>query len=291
MPGLPGKRSEVIIQNIVCPGKPERILGHRCMATGQQWLFAPAQPLVERLGKDFFRKVPAQPGVYFMRDTKGSVVYVGKAKNLRQRLRSYRVANPERVSRRHLRLMREVARIDFDLCRKESAALAHEARLLRELKPKFNRAGVWPGKAQFLVWRYDGQAAQFSVEEIPPLGWERFGSLGGYAPRLLSSVVRLLWLALNPQAGFSGLPHGWAQSRFALPVTIACGARGDEIRQALESLCWGDPEQFSSWLLASTDANLPAFERTAMQSDMEEIENFVARHPNGRAGNSQLALL
>src|SRR5208282_6301499 len=120
------------------------------MAAGQQWLFAPAQPLVERLGTQFFRQVPAQPAVYIMRDAGGAVVYVGKAKNLRQRLRSYRVANAERVPRRHLRLMREAARIDFDLCRNEAAALVREAKLLRELRPKFNRAGVWPGKAQFL---------------------------------------------------------------------------------------------------------------------------------------------
>ena len=261
------------------------------MATGQQWLFAPAQPLVERLGRQFFRAVPPQPGVYFMRDATGDVVYVGKAKNLRQRLRSYRVANPERVSRRHLRLLREVARIDFDLCPNESAALASEAKLLRRLKPKFNRAGVWPGKAQFLTWRFAGQAAQFSVQEIPPLGWERFGSLGGYAPRLLGSVVRLLWLALNPQAGFSRLPHGWARNRFAFPVTIACGAREAEIRRALENLCWGRPEEALAWLLASTEAGLPAFERAAMQADMEEIENFAASYRAGRASSSQLALL
>ena len=262
------------------------------MAAGQQWLFAPAQPLVERLGRQFFRAVPQQPGVYFMRDATGDVVYVGKAKNLRQRLRSYRIANPEQMPRRHLRLVREVARIDFDLCRTEPAALAREAKLLRELKPRFNRAGVWPGKAQFLTWRFGGEAAQFSMQEIPLLGWERFGSLGGYAPRLLGSVVRLLWLALNPQAGFSRLPHGWAHNRFALAVTIACGARETEIRRLLEQLFWGQPEEFSAWLLASTEADLPAFEGAAMQSNLEEIENFTASYRNGRATNSsQLALL
>jgi hypothetical protein len=262
------------------------------MAAGQQWLFAPAKPLVQRLGKKFFRKVPPQPGVYLMRDTTGAVVYVGKAKNLRQRLRSYRVANPERMPRRHLRMVREVTRIDFDLCRTEPAALAREAKLLRELKPKFNRAGVWPGKAQFLTWRFEGQIAQFSVQEIPPLGWERFGSLGGYAPRLLGSVMRLLWLALHPQDGFSRLPHGWAQNRFALPVTLACGGRQAEVGRALESLCWGRPEEFSAWLLASTGADLPPFEQAAMQPDMEEIENFVASYRNGKVTNSgQLALL
>jgi DNA polymerase III subunit epsilon len=114
-------------------------------------VICPTKPLVERLGKLFFRKVPAQPGVYFMRDATGTVVHVGKAKNLRQWLRSHRVANTERMPRRHLCMVREVTRIDFDPCRSESAALTHEARSLRRLKPKFNRAGVWPGKAQFLT--------------------------------------------------------------------------------------------------------------------------------------------
>ena len=253
------------------------------MAAGQQWLLAPAQPLVERLGRHFFRTLPAEPGVYLMRDATGTVLYVGKAKNLRRRLQSYRVANPEHVRRRHLRLMREVAGIDFDLCRNESGALAREAQLIRELRPKFNRAGVWPGKARFLTWRFVGEAVEFLVQEIPPLGWERFGSLGAYAPRLLGSVVRLLWLALHPQAGFSCLPCGWAQNRFASPVSLVCGAREGEIRRAMESLCWGRPEEFSAWLLASTCAALPAFERAAMQADMEEIENFVTGYRNGRA--------
>ena len=174
----------------------------------QQWLFAPAQPLVERLGGQFFRTIPAQPGVYIMRNGAGAVVYVGKAKNLRQRLRSYRVANTARVPRRHMRLLREVVRIDFDLCPNESAALSREAKLLRELRPKFNRAGVWPSQPRFLTWRFTDQAAQFSVQTVPTLGWERFGPLGAYAPRLLGSVVRLVWLGLNPQAGFCGLPYG-----------------------------------------------------------------------------------
>jgi len=261
------------------------------MATSQQWLFAPAKPLVERLGKKFFRKIPRRPGVYFMRDATGAVIYVGKAKNLRQRLRSYRVANPERVPRRHLRMMREVTRIDFDLCRSESAALTHEARLLRRLKPKFNRAGVWPGKVQFLTWRFADQAAQFSVQEIPPLGWERFGSLGGYASRLHGSLVRLLWLVLHPRTGFSRLPHGWAQARFALPVTIVCGAREAEIRLALENLFWGQPEEFSAWLQTSIEADLPAFDRTALLADLEEVEAFAANHHEGAAKSNQLALL
>jgi hypothetical protein len=261
------------------------------MASRQQWLFAPARPLVERLGPDFFREVPSQPGVYSMRDATGAVVYVGKAKNLRQRLRSYRVANPEHVPRRLLRLMRDVVRIDFDLCRNESAALAREARLLCRLKPRFNRAGVWPRKAQFLTWRFAEQTLELSVHEVPPLRWERFGPLGGQALYLHGALARLLWLALRPQTGFSQLPHGWAHSNFALPVAIDCGPRAEEIRRALESLCWGQADACLTWLRDCVEEGLPPFEHAAMLADLETVESFAATYRAAKAGGRQLALL
>ena len=261
------------------------------MAAGQQWLFAPAKPLVERLGRKFFRQAPEKPGVYLMRDASGEVVYVGKAKNLRQRLRSYRVANPEHMARRRLRLVREVTRIDFNLCQNESAALAREARLLRRLKPKFNRAGVWAGKARFVTWRFTEETVQLSVDEVPPLGWERFGTLGRYASRLHGALVRLLWLALNPQHGFSQLPQGWTRDHFPLPVTIGCGARIQEIRSALEHVFWGKPEAFMAWLMVTVAARLPAFDRAAMLADLEAIEHFTASYRKGKSESAQLALL
>jgi len=247
---------------------------------------------VERLGKEFFGSIPAQPGVYSMRNASDDVLYVGKAKNLRQRLRSYRVANPDRMRRRHLRLLREVTRIDFDLCSNESAALVREARLLRRLRPRFNRAGVWPAKAQFLTWRFAEGAAQISVSEIPPLGWQRFGSLGGYAIQLLGPLVRLLWTGLNPPARFTRLPHGWARNRFALPVTLRCGPRHEEIRELLDQLFFGDAQKFSAWLLASIGAELCPFERAALQLDLDEIENFAAAYRQETTGRPiQLPLL
>ena len=112
------------------------------MPTVQRLLFPDPQPLVERLGGDFFRQLPEQPGVYLMRDANDTILYVGKAKNLRKRLGTYRVANPDRLSRRHLRLLRSVMRIEIQECPDELAALAREADLLRTVRPRFNRAGT-----------------------------------------------------------------------------------------------------------------------------------------------------
>ena len=99
----------------------------------QMLLFPDPRPLVERLGAEFFRQAPECPGVYLMRDAKDEVLYVGKAKNLRKRLASYRVANPDRKPRRHLRLLRAVARVELQECPDESAALTRESELLRGL--------------------------------------------------------------------------------------------------------------------------------------------------------------
>src|SRR5580692_2583248 len=114
------------------------------MPSGQLWLFPPPKPLVERLGEEFFRALPSGPGVYYMCGEGEGVLYVGKARNLRKRLSSYRVANPERFPRRTIRLLHEVRRIELIVCASEVSARFREEELIGSLLPKFNRAGkVW----------------------------------------------------------------------------------------------------------------------------------------------------
>ena len=86
------------------------------MRSIQQRLFPDPQPIVDRLGREFFLQLPDEPGVYRMQDSAGQVLYVGKAKSLRHRLCSYRVANPDRMPRRTLRLLRLVDRIEWEIC-------------------------------------------------------------------------------------------------------------------------------------------------------------------------------
>ena len=261
------------------------------MASGQKLLFAPEKPLVKRLGKKFFRKIPSRAGVYKMRDAQDNIVYVGKAKNLRQRLRSYRVANPENMARRHLKMVREVARIEFDYCANETAALKHEAKLIREIKPKYNRAGVWQGKPQFLTWRLCAEKIEFAIREVPPVGWERYGTLGSYAPRMQAALVRLLWLTVNPEVGFSRLPHGWGQGKFGDTVTIAGRNRAVEIRMALENLFWGRPEEFLLLMTAVVQADVQPFERSAVMADLDEIQEFIATRRGEAVTTGQMELM
>jgi excinuclease UvrABC nuclease subunit len=111
----------------------------------QLWFFPHPRPLVERFGEEFFHTLPVCPAVYLMCGQGEGVLYVGKAKNLRKRLASYRVANPEKLPRRMIRLLNQVRRIEWDECADDSAARFREELLIGVLQPKFNVAGkVWP---------------------------------------------------------------------------------------------------------------------------------------------------
>jgi hypothetical protein len=252
------------------------------MAASQQMLFPPEKPLVKRLGRKFFRKIPRQAGVYKMHDAAGKIVYVGKAKDLRQRLASYRVAHPERLGRRHLKLLQTVTSIEFDLCVNESAALKHEAKLIRELKPRFNRAGVWPGRPQFLAWRGDHDWLELTVQETPLTGWERIGSLGAYAPRLKAVLARMIWRAMNPSAGSERMP---------VSARIECAARLAEVQSLLAEAFWGEPVLFLNWLAQGLNGERTTFERGAIARDIEELQSFFEQQANGGKKTAQMALI
>ncbi len=81
---------------------------------------------------------PQTPGVYLMKDSAGIVVYIGKAKNLRNRASHYFLAEAA-VEPRTRELVKVIADIDFIPCDSEVDALLKEARLVKDIRPKFNK--------------------------------------------------------------------------------------------------------------------------------------------------------
>ncbi|MGD0744205.1 MAG: nucleotide excision repair endonuclease [Verrucomicrobiota bacterium] len=258
---------------------------------GQTLLIPDPKPLEQRLGKRFFRRTPRRPGVYLMKDAGDQVLYVGKAKDLKQRLSNYRVANPDRMPRRHLRMVREVARIEFQFCASESAALKHESKLLRSLKPRFNRAGVWPGKARFIVWRLKQRRLELGVVETPETGWLRFGPLNSSATELHRSLARLFWLAINSDRPVSDLPVGWLSGELPTTVTIHCDQAAEEIAAALDTFFWRSPDDFVLWLVSRFRERIHPFERTFIDSHLEIVGEFFSRKQPPEETRHQLILL
>ncbi len=258
---------------------------------GQTLLFPDPKPLDQRLGGKFFRRAPRRPGVYLMKDADDNVLYVGKAKDLKQRLGSYRLANPDRMPRRHLRMVREVAHIEFQFCANESAALRRESKLLRSLKPKYNRAGVWPGKSRFIVWRADAQKIELGIVETPEPAWRRFGPLNSIAVALHQSLSRLLWLALNPQASVIQLPIGWGRGGFGDRASFHCGGQVAKILNQLEKFFWGSSNEFFAWLVKQLGGRMHCFERAVVEADLERVREFAGHRTAQVQASGQLALL
>jgi len=91
-----------------------------------------------RAGEKVRGKFPASPGVYLFQDQAGRVLYVGKANNLRARAGSYFLAAAAADQRTSL-LVREAYDIDFLEAESEVDALLMEARLIKDIQPKYNR--------------------------------------------------------------------------------------------------------------------------------------------------------
>ncbi|MCD6051324.1 MAG: hypothetical protein K0Q55_2728 [Verrucomicrobia bacterium] len=150
-----------------------------------------------------------------MRDAAEAIVYVGKAKNLRD----------------------------------EAAALAREALLLRELKPRFNRAGVWPAPPRFLLWRIQNERLELRLVAAVEEGWEVHGPLKGGAAVMFASLVRVLWVMGEPGKALNEMPEGWFHGRFpevvVLPIQteqllrhILCGQLSGQTRPETLTVNW-----------------------------------------------------
>ncbi len=83
--------------------------------------------------------LPDSPGVYLWKNAEGKVIYVGKAKRLRSRVRAY-VAADYRNSPKHRLLLRQIADLDTIVVPNETQALLLENNLIKEYRPRFNIA-------------------------------------------------------------------------------------------------------------------------------------------------------
>ena len=87
--------------------------------------------------EDKLKQLPTTPGVYFHKDASGSIIYIGKAANLRNRVRSYfqksRAFDPKTDI-----LVSEIADLDWTEVETEADALFLEAELVRRYQPRFN---------------------------------------------------------------------------------------------------------------------------------------------------------
>jgi len=87
---------------------------------------------------DKVKTFPTTPGVYLMKDDRGTVIYVGKAKNLRSRAGNYFLKEAAENPRTR-ELVKHIVDVEFIPCDTEVDALLKEARLIKDIRPRFNK--------------------------------------------------------------------------------------------------------------------------------------------------------
>jgi predicted GIY-YIG superfamily endonuclease len=238
-------------------------------------LFPPRRPLLERFGPEFFRQVPERPGVYLMCGAGDGVLYVGKAKNLRQRLASYRSADLDQLPRKLRRLLCTVERIVWDECADEASALERESELLQAMRPRFNTVGVRPAKPDYVGWRLAGGVLTVGLGGNTADWPERHGP-DVQSRWLYGPLLRSLWWALHPEQGWDRMPVELRRARVPTTWSLAASEEADEVRWRVAQFFRGKSPELAEWCLWSA-ARRPLFERTWAGYDASCLLEFHER--------------
>ncbi len=247
-------------------------------------------------------ELPRRPGVYFFQDRRGEVFYVGKAKNLRTRVRSYFYGDNRRTV---TNMLNELESVDYRVCATELEASITELRLIHSYRPRYNRRSKPPKSSHWL---------KVTKEPFPRLSLVRtlkensIGYLGPFRSRKSAErVMWALWDALplrrcTSRPGSRSSPCAFAQLGVA---TCPCDGNGDAasyeavIATLMRSLN-GSPEfvleplqdrmrQFAAdhryeeaaWLRDRYRALATALDRRAAWQALTTAGRIVAEHRNG----------
>ena len=81
--------------------------------------------------------IPTSPGIYFYKDKRNQIIYIGKAKSLRNRVRSYFTSTHKKDAKTQV-LVRNIVDIDYLVVRSETEALLTESNLIKQHRPRYN---------------------------------------------------------------------------------------------------------------------------------------------------------
>ena len=87
--------------------------------------------------KGILSSIPTSPGIYFYKDKRNQIIYIGKAKSLRNRVRSYFTSTHKKDAKTQV-LVRNIVDIDYLVVRSETEALLTESNLIKQHRPRYN---------------------------------------------------------------------------------------------------------------------------------------------------------
>lgn len=169
-------------------------------------LFEPAAVTQkERVNNAMGELPPHHPGVYTFYDRHDQVLYVGKAKDLQQRITSYRYSSSKKVQR----MIAHLERISYEICNNETDAILLENLLIRSLRPPFNHANKRPETYYYISTVRRGNNREFRISmRIPDDYPQVYGCFKGHLKtrRGLGALLKLLYLTSRPLQSAHYLP-------------------------------------------------------------------------------------
>ena len=227
--------------------------------------------------------LPAAPGVYLMKDERGAIIYIGKAKNLRARVSSY-YAQPLGYRRKTDGLLESVRALETIVVGSELQALILEDQLIKRHQPRFNvQQRTYEHYPFIKVDVQDPFPRVYGTREIAPDGARYFGPYrSGRAVRTMVNLVQRLFpirtctRRLSPTGGATSTHHGGPCLRYALGRCLGpChgGVSSEQYHAVVREVCdflGGTRDE----LLARVDAELRRaadnlqFERAARLRDL-----------------------
>jgi hypothetical protein len=260
-------------------------------ADGELFPSSYRNPLPCKLGLHFFRALPRRPGVYtFLAGSR--VLYVGKAKDLRARLDSYRHASPGAVSSKVIRMIHEATSARFEECASEQAALLRENELILAHRPPYNRVGVRPESYLFVGLRAemrDGMRSagtELALRLTPSANPEDDTLFGAFRARAATregygALLRLLWAVYAELPERFEFPVGLTRERPPATFAISLSPRAGRLPTLVSRLLNGTSPALISFLRAelAERAALTGFARSLLEDDLARLDRFYREGP------------
>lgn len=123
--------------------------------------------------KEKAKNLPSSPGVYLMKNSFGTIIYIGKSKNLKNRVQSY-FQNSTTHSRKVEKLVKNINEFEYIVTDTEFEAFLLECKLIKKLQPEFNRMMKHPRSYAYIVITMD---KEFPILEVANTLNEHDGNL------------------------------------------------------------------------------------------------------------------
>ncbi|MAO66465.1 MAG: nucleotide excision repair endonuclease [Balneola sp.] len=221
---------------------------------------------------------PHNPGVYTMYDRHDQVLYVGKAKDLQQRVTSYRYSKSKKIQR----MIAHLERISCEVCNSETDAILLENLLIRSLRPPFNHANKKPETYYYISTARRGNKREFRLsmrvlDDYPNV----YGCFKGHLKtrKGLGAMLKLLYLFETPIQSAHYLPsqllNRITPQKFQLNLNTQIGVLTDQFLKGSSGLLADELEE----RVMSTKFK-DRFTENYFDNELEQLRMFYTLGPN-----------